>query len=153
MNRAEIEKELKANERKVGPLERRRWKLLDQLNKAESLEFVESGIMAAMSWRLRIYELTAYLQYEPFGGLPTGKRWPEIRDKIIPYPHSHFEVAKGVTLNQDDGDITLTFDSVSRLRRFIKAQNLTIIEWRNLDTLLQKIRVFRSLKKLLEGGY
>jgi len=109
-----------------------------------------------MSWRLRISGLKPYLQYERDSDLQLkGKRWPDIMDVIIPYPHSHFTLSKGVTLNQDDGDVTISFDTLFLLRKFLRLHNLKVLEWKNLTTLLNKIRPYRSLLKQLqskEGG-
>ena len=151
MNLEEIKKEQDDIERKMGPLQRRLWKLFDLWHKVRVEEVLKSGVLKTMSWRVRINHLNAYLQYEREDNLQLkGKRWPDIMDEIIPYPHSHFEMGKGATLNQDDGDITITFDTVYHLQKFIFLHDLRIIEWWNLRDLLKKVRPYRSLYKILQ---
>lgn len=157
MNKEEIEKEIEFNERKLEPLQRRSWKLYDQLHKVQAKDLLGSGILKTMPWRLRSYETKFYLQYgrdNSFSQLNPelkGDRWPAVLDEIIPYPHSHFELTQGVTLNQDDGDITLSFGTFYQLRKFAREQDLTIFEWDNLKTLLKKMRPYRSFLKELEA--
>lgn len=150
---AGIKRELEVLERRLGPLQRKQWKLYDHLQKARAAEVLETGILSTLSWRLRIYHTSAYhLEYVPDVDLQIkGKRWPDIFDEIIPYPHSHFELAKGITLNQDDGTITLYFRTVFQLRKFFRENNLKIIRWDDLKTLQRKIRASRLLLNQLEG--
>jgi hypothetical protein len=155
MNAREIREELEALRRKTEPLQRREWKLIEQLNKVRAEEILSSGVLGMVRWRLRTFQLNLYLECE-FSNVELKRYvglWGIILEKDIPYPHSHLELKNGVTLNQDDGTITISFDSVYKLRKFIKEQKLPIMEWRNLETLLQKIKPCRSLLKYLESKY
>lgn len=152
MKSDEIRKELDTIERKIQPLQRKQWRLHDQFEKAIAQEVLASLTLEEdMSWRLRISQLKVYLQYEPEPDLQMkGKQWPDLIDEIIPYPHSHFELEKGVMLNQDDGDITITFDTIYQLHKFIRDHNLKILEWNDLRTFIKKMRAYRSLFRQLE---
>lgn len=148
----EIERELKALERKVGPLNSRVWSLGDQLSKARAREFLESGVIEDMEWRLRLSGVEMYLQYEAGDTVfKTGKSWPESLDVVIPYPHSHFELQRNIFLHQDDGDITIQGNS-EPLVRFIKKRNLKILEWLNLPELFEKIQPHQALYRYLEAN-
>ncbi len=146
-NQTEIAKELKEIERQVRPLETRRWRLWAMKAKVEASDFLDSKVLSQMHWRIRSYgsNYSAYLQFD--NRYPV----PESIEKIVPFPHSHVELAKGLTLNQDDGDITLTFGSPNLVLKYIKLLNLPIIEWVNLTDLIMRLKQYNRLEKYLKA--
>lgn len=141
-----IDKQIQALDNKIYPLQSKLWKLYDLKDKQDNGEFLKSGVLTSMLWRVRTYgnSSKAFLQY-------CGDYKIEAIEKIVPYPHSHRELAKGITLNQDDGDITLTFDTPYLMLKYIKQLKLKIEEWRNLTDLMKRLRQYRQLVKYLES--
>ena len=147
MNKDKINKELNKIERVIRPLQTRQWRLYAMQAKVEASDLLASGVLSTMRWRVRTYgtNYSVFLQFD--NNYPV----PEAIEKIVPHPHSHVELMKGLILNQDDGDITLTFDSPYMALKYIKLLDLSIIEWRNLTDLIQRLKQYKRLENVLKA--
>lgn len=124
-------------------LQQQRWALEKQQLQITYDAFLASNVLAKYQWNYRLWEgrLPGYLQL--FG--PYDRK---DFNAIIPYPHAHTEIIQGVTLNQDDGDITLTFDgTATRIKHFVESRHLKIYEWKNLSTFLVQARPMKGLER------
>ena len=146
MNKQELEKALSDAEDIYHPLQEKMWKLRDQLNEIDRIDFVESGVLSKVNWRVRTFNSygSVFLQADH------DREWKFDINNVIPYPHSKWQIVKGVTLNQDDGDITLIFDKIGQVQHYIKKWNLPILEWKNLDELIAKRKTYIRLEKFLK---
>ncbi len=145
----ELRQEIERLQAQVEPLQQKIWGLEEQYDKAKRLDFIDSGLLSRLKWRVCIHDNYANvflrLSYD-------GRLVPELQ-KVVPYPHSHWEIADGVTLSQDDGDITISFDRPGQVAYYIKKWQLIIIDWGQLIDLLKRTRRYELLLKQLEAKH
>lgn len=142
---AEVRRQLEENSRLMAPLENQRWRLIDKEAKLEVQAFVESDVLRRTHWSLIMYRFgEIVLRYE-------GEKKPEF-EEVVPYPHSDMTLRDGVVLRQDDGVITMAFDSAIRCMWCIRKWDLQVDYCENeIRRTLARSKAVLSLCKFLSS--
>jgi len=144
----ELQAEIDALQKQIDPIQRKLWDLSGLYHDQKVKEFLETRVLSKYSWRLKLHQERPYLKLVPKLG---SLRYPKEFDTIIEYPHDHVNLDKDheVILNQDDGEITISFHHLLAVAGLIADQNLKIVGWEDLTKHNKHRNALKSLEKFL----